>query len=234
MDELLFQFSQQNQPYFDIEPYQPSNLMSQWFLILSIAFMLLISLVNKTRNLNFFQRLVGFFGSEHAALGFYKEKQKIGFIDVLLGLFFFLQSSFLVFKYANFQSIFAYPTWMILGGLVVSFFMLFVGKAMVYNTLSALVPKKVNIKYYGFNYAFTCFYFGIFLFVLNLLLISKQLAIPVVLVLGVCAIFYIFLITRFISISSRYNILRSVYIFLYFCALEIIPIVVLFIGLSRM
>jgi len=203
-------------------------------LLLSFLWLIGILFFLQKSQLDFFSVFFPFVVSENNALDLFKYQPKIRFVDILLGVFFLIQLSLILYLLGIRLPlrVFAHPIaqfGLLLG--VVS--MLFTSKILIYNTIKPLLPNKQAVSYYGFNYAYWCFYFGIVLFVINLIFSTQQFIISDWILIGLVAIFYIFLVLRLITISLRYNLLRSVYIFLYFCALEIAPFAMILIGIMR-
>lgn len=226
MNELVEQFLSASTSISNIQPYAISSVLSHSFIALSIVLLVLIIFRLRFNGIRFFEVFFPFLLSENYSLSFYKVKIKYGLVDVLLALFFVLQVSFLLFSFAPKSLYFFDNQWVnffiFFGAAVI----LFLGKLLVYSSLRHLLPSKVDVRYFGFNYAFWCFYFGIFLFLLNLLFLTSFSSPSIYYLFGIVGLFYLFLIIRVISISLRYNILGSLYIIVYFCTLEISPFIV--------
>lgn len=98
----------------------------------------------------------------------------------------------------------------------------------VYKSMMHLLPRKVDIDYYIFNYRFTFLYIGFFAFILiavnrNLNILKNHEILYLLFF-----VFYIWLLFRWLLISVRYKVVKSIYFFLYLCTLEILPILILF------
>ncbi len=202
-------------------------------ILFSFLFLIVILLFVKTSQFQFFKVSIPFFASENAALSIYKYKPKIHLIDLLLGFFFLLQLSLLLYLMRIRVTIFNLNPYIQILVILGSMLLAFVMKYFLYLSIRPLLPTRQVVSYYGFNYAYLCFYSGMVLFLYNLVIVTNQFPVPIWYSVILLGLFYVFLVVRLISISLRYGLIQSIYIFLYFCALEIAPLVMIFIGFMR-
>lgn len=207
--------------------------MADSIVLFSFIWLILILILSKKDGIEFFGVFFPFLFSETYSLNLHKNKSKIQLVDVTLGTFFLIQFS--LFTYLVGVRIPILPDnffiqYVTLFGLTIIFHLC---KLLFYLSLKPLLPNPQVVHYFGFNYSYWCFYLGLILFLTNLIIRTNQFSIPswlpVIFLIG----FYLFLVIRLIGISLRYNLMKSIYILLYFCALEIAPVSLILIGYLR-
>ncbi len=220
---------------FDIQPITRWDPIVDIWIVLSIILLIGIAYALTRINFNFMETMLSFLFSESQTYARFKLLDgSTNAVSIFFSLFFALQVTTLlwligysplgyILKLSNSALDIAF-TFLIDFCIIVLFFL---GKAILFQTIKFLLPSRVDVNYLNYSYNQHCYYSSCILMLLNLFGFTYKLF--NVYFLGVLFLigFYLFFIVRSISISSRYNILGSIYFFLYLCTLEIIPILLL-------
>lgn len=213
---------------YDIQPYHPSNTELQFWLGWTIFFLVSIGLALVYKRRQFVPFIAPFLFSEPFAFDFYNSNSERTFLEVLLGVFFVFQLISLLFILGIFpleQFNFSYKINLLVYCTGAILFLLL--KLLLFTTLKYLLPTRVDFNYYIFNYSYYCFISSFFLLFINFFLLNYPFDFPPLFFGLPLVTFYLLILVRGLLISNRYNILGSIYFFLYLCTLEFIPIILL-------
>lgn len=215
---------------FNIQPYNHEPIVFQEFLVLSLVLLLLITVVKIIRNRKVTDYLFSIFSSEQESFSYYIVGNSDKLLQQLGVLLFSVQLAFATMLFFPLQMVLALPIadWQLFLLSVVSIFILFNVKFMLFKTIEKLIPWQIDSEYYLFNYRFILFFVALSFF----LLLSVQHFHPKpifnLLVLLIMILFYTWVFFRWLFVSMRYKVVSSIYFFLYLCTLEIAPLLILY------
>ncbi len=212
----------------DIQPFRHVEHFSEYWLVISLLLLVLIGISLAKKGLEFLPSSLQFMFSELFAFQFYNEHSNLSELEIILGYFFSFQLSSALFFLKIFPIVPSHSfnlTNVLLYSLGIYLFLLV--KFLIFRTVKYLLPSRVDFKYYVFNYGYFCFYSSLFIMSFNIYLLVSNSKPSLLYFTIPMLFFYILILLRGVSISIRYNILGSIYFFLYLCTLEFIPIILI-------
>lgn len=227
MDSLFQLVPEQINSTFDIQPYVVSKEATTAFIIASIVLLLLLTLSKIVENSSLTTIALPFVLSEQFSFQSYEVEIEKQATYTLIVAFVSLQLAYVV-QVFNAEQLFL--PWFQFGkvaellALTAGIFLLFHLKFLLFNSLSLLIPWQVDTNYFIYTYKMNLFYLGIALFVLNCVQTLLPTELLIIVYTSAIALFYFFLIQKWLLVSMRYRLITSIYFFLYICTLEIVPL----------
>lgn len=221
---------------YHIQALQSRSEIISSYIIISFLLLFFISVLHVLKQQNSgIAKVIPFLSSEQEAFKtFSKSTSTFTLNDLLCTFFFVVQISYLLLNLFSANEFVQVLNLSDLGfGIVVAVFLLlfFTLKYYISSQLSFLIQPNFEIKYYQFTYSYPLFFLALLLFTSVLIDINFKIDYGEIIYIIILCMFYVWLIIRWIFISLRYQTMKSLYFFLYLCALEVAPLL-LIIGLS--
>lgn len=225
--ETFFEHLLSDQYLFDVEPYVANHTIFQVYLISSVVLLLILAFFKVEEKQPLFGFFTSFLLSEQQTFDRYLSGEEHPKMNLLMILFMSLQASYLLHQHTVLLKYNLFPILVQLGMATIIIAFLFMLKFALFRSMELLLPWRVNSQFFIYNYRFALFAVSIVYFVINYFSYSETIANGPIFLLIPIFLFYVWLIFRWLYISIRYQVVRSLYFFLYLCTLEIAPLIIL-------